>query len=136
MLAMLLFQLGIALGQARRARALASDLLLADARHTLADVFVTVAAIAGWQLSAYGVDWADSTLTVLVAIVVLVFALGLFRRVIPILVDGSAHEPDALRSVAEAVEGVREVTTVRSRWIGSETAIDVVVNVDQELLMS
>lgn len=136
MLTVLALVTGVTLWQAKMAKVLESDLLHADARHTLSDVFLTLAVIVGWQFSAAGYGWADTVTTVAVAAVVLWFAIDLFRRVIPVLVDERAHEPDAVREAAATVDGVIDVLTVRSRSIGSDSAIDVVVTVHPDLRMT
>ncbi|MCA8942738.1 MAG: cation transporter [Planctomycetes bacterium] len=133
MLGLLVLQAGVAFWESRQATRLNSDLLRADARHTMSDVYVTVGVIVGWQVSALGYAWVDTLITISVALVVLWFALDLFRRVVPVLVDEIAHDPDDLRDAASGVEGVRSVRTVRSRWIGSDAAIDVVVTVKADL---
>jgi cation diffusion facilitator family transporter len=119
--------------QARRARALDSDLLRADARHTFSDLLVTLSVIAGWQLAARGRLWLDTATTLAVAALILYLAFGLFRRAIPVLVDHSAADPDALRAVVDAVSGVRSTRRVRSRGRGAEGRVDVVVTVDPAL---
>ena len=115
------------------ARKLNSDILLADASHTFADVLTTIVVIGGWQLSAMGYLWLDKACALGVSGLVLYLALGLFRRAIPILVDESAFDPAGLREVVETVAGVCSVSRVRSRWIGSECAVDMIVAVDAKL---
>lgn len=125
--------LSVSLWQGRWARRLDSDLLRADARHTLSDVLVTVIVIVGWQGAALGYLWLDAALAIGVAAVVLFLAYDLFKRVIPVLVDRIAAEPEVLAEVVHAVPGVQTVRRVRSRWIGSMPAVDVVVTVDAGL---
>jgi cation diffusion facilitator family transporter len=115
------------------ARRLNSDLLRADARHTMADVLMTVVVILGWQLAALGYVWLDTVFALGVAIVVLFLAYGLFKRAVPILVDRMAEAPEALITVIRAVPGVRRVRRIRSRWVGSAPAVDVIVTVDAHL---
>lgn len=130
MVGVLVINVALATWEGAWARRLRSDILGADARHTLADVLTTVVVIVGWQVSARGYPWIDTVCAVLVAGLVLALAFGLFRRAIPILVDRIAIEPEAVGNVARAVPGVRRVKAVRSRSIGSSTAIDMIVTVD------
>jgi cation diffusion facilitator family transporter len=119
--------------EGRWARRLDSDLLRADARHTLSDVLVTLLVIAGWQLAALGHAWIESVATLVVAAVILRLAWGLFQRAVPVLVDHSAADPRELSAVVETVAGVRDTRRVRSRGRGREGWIDVVVSVDPGL---
>lgn len=133
MLGVLCVNIGIASWQRYWARRLHSDILLADANHTLADVLTTVVVIAGWQLSALGFPWLDTICAIGVAAVILYLAYGLFKRALPVLLDEMAIEPEHLIEEVQEVSGVRGVARVRSRWIGSSLAVDMVINVDAGL---
>lgn len=110
-----------------------SDILRADAHHTFADVLTTTVVIVGWQLSASGYPWLDSACAVMVAALVLYLAFTLFRRAVPILVDGVAIEPERLASAIAAVDGVKRVYNLRSRWIGAVASADMTIAVDETL---
>ena len=129
MTAVLGVNVAVAAWQARWARRLESDILRADARHTLGDVLTTVVVIAGWQLSVIGPAWLDSVFAVAVAGFVLYLAYGLFKRSIPILTDSIALSPEELHRAVVAVDGVNAVSRVRSRHTGSTPAVDVVVTI-------
>ncbi len=133
MAGVLAVNLALATWQSAMARKLSSPILQADARHTLSDVLVTAAVLAGWQLSARGLVWADRAAALAVAALVLALAFGLFRRAIPVLTGRMAVDPDALESAAVAVPGVSGVGRVRSRFEGSIRAADLVVRVDGRL---
>ena len=131
MLGVLAVNIVIASWENRWARRLDSDILRADARHTIPDVLTTGAA--GWQLAARGYLWLDAVASIIVAAMILYLAYGLFQKAIPVLVEQSIANPEALSSVASAVDGVRETRRVRSREGGSGPAIDLVVTVDRNL---
>jgi len=123
----------IATWENRWARRLDSDILRADAQHTVADVLVTVTVILGWQFAARGYRWLDAVASIVVAAMILYLAYGLFQKAIPILVERSIANPEALSSAALAVDGVHETRRVRSRQGGSGPTIDLVVSVDRNL---
>jgi cation diffusion facilitator family transporter len=133
MLGVLVVNIAVAIWENRWARRLDSDILRADARHTLADVLTTVAVIAGWQLAAHGYRWLDALASIIVAAMILYLAYGLFQKAIPVLVERSIANAEALSSAAAAVPGVRETRRVRSRESGSGPAIELVVSVDPNL---
>ncbi len=133
MLGVLAVNILIAGWENRWARRLDSDILRADARHTISDVLTTVAVIAGWQLAARGYLWLDALASLIVAAMILYLAYGLFQKAIPVLVEQSIANPEALSSAASAVDGVRETRRVRSREGGSGPAIDLIVTVDRNL---
>jgi cation diffusion facilitator family transporter len=133
MLGVLTANILIASWQRYWARRLRSDILLADANHTFADVLTTVVVIVGWQLSARGYPWLDTVCALAVAVLVMYLAYGLFRRALPALVDQVAVEPETLARIIKDVKGVRTVHRIRSRWVGSHPAIDIVISVDPDL---
>ncbi|MBT8079732.1 MAG: cation diffusion facilitator family transporter [Gammaproteobacteria bacterium] len=130
MLGVLCTNIGLATWQRRWAKRLDSPILLADASHTFADVLTTIVVIAGWQLSAMGYVWLDRLCALGVAGLVLYLAFNLFRSAVPVLVDESAIDPEILTNATEEVDGVNEVVRVRSRWMGSDRAVDMIVTVD------
>jgi len=133
MVGVLAVNVSIASWQRYWARRLQSDILLADANHTFADVLTTVVVIGGWQLSTRGHPWLDTICALAVAVLVLYLAFGLFKRALPALLDQVAVEPERVVRTVEGIEGVREVSRVRSRWLGSHPAIDMVISVDPSL---
>jgi cation diffusion facilitator family transporter len=133
MLGVLGVNIVVAVWEGSRARRLASDILLADARHTLVDVLTTVVVIVGWQVAARGYLWLDSVFAVGVSVLVLYLAWGLFARVIPVLVDEAAIDPEAAASLVLALEGVQSVKGVRSRRTGGAAAVDLIITVDAQL---
>ncbi|HWO89885.1 MAG TPA: cation diffusion facilitator family transporter [Gemmatimonadales bacterium] len=101
--------------ETRRGRQLDSDLLLADAAHTRADVIITLGVIASGVLSQRGIPYVDPIAALLVTIVIARIGWQIVRRAVPILVDEVAREPDQIRRAAEAVEGVHSAYRIKSR---------------------
>lgn len=133
MLVVLTLNLSVSMWERHWAKKLDSDILFADAQHTLVDVLTTVLVIVSWQLSVMGYVWLDKLCAVGVALLVLYFAFGLFQKVVPILVDGFAIDPKLISQAAQQVNGVKEVRQVRSRWIGNSKAVDLIITVDAQL---
>lgn len=133
MVCVLAVNASLATWQASWARRLESDILRADSRHTFADVLTTLVVIAGWQAAARGYEWIDTLAALGVSGVILVLAYGLFRRAIPILVDETALEPDALIDIALSVPGVLGVRRVRSRGGERNAMVDLVALVAADL---
>ncbi|MCH9674472.1 MAG: cation diffusion facilitator family transporter [Gammaproteobacteria bacterium] len=133
MLFVLVVNITVAAWQRRCARRLKSDLLHADASHTFSDVLTTGAVIVGWQLSAAGYVWLDTVAALAVAGLVLYLAYGLFQRVIPVLVDERALDSDEIAARVITIPKVMGVNRIRSRWIGAERAVDLVILVDANL---
>jgi cation diffusion facilitator family transporter len=133
MLGVLVINIALAIWQRFWARRLKSEILLADASHTFSDVLTTIVVIAGWQLSAMGYLWLDRVCAFAVSLLVFYLAYCLFRRALPVLVDQYAVDPESLSSSIQEIPGVRQVRRVRSRWIGPDKSIDLVISVDPDL---
>ncbi len=129
----LLVNVWVAWFEARQGRALASDLLLADAAHTRVDVMITTGVIAGSLLSRAGVRRVDQLVTVIVVILIARVAWQILRRAVPVLVDQAAHEPDTVRHAAERVDGVRAATDIRSRLAAGTTFAELTIKVSGRL---
>jgi cation diffusion facilitator family transporter len=130
MISVLVINIAVTSWQHMWANRLDSDILRADATHTLADVLITSVVIGGWQLSAMGYAWVDRLCAIGVAILVIYLAYKLFRRAIPTLIDEYAVDPLELTEIIKNVHGVKDVYRIRSRWIGKTCAIDLVISVD------
>jgi len=105
----------IAYYERRRGAELGSELLTADARHTQADVWVTLAVLLGLGLVRLGFNQADSLLAIVVAVMVAHSGYKILRQTVPVLVDERAVDPGQVAHVASSVEGVESVLEIRSR---------------------
>lgn len=115
------------------AKRLDSALLHADAKHTLSDVLTSVAIIIGWQIASQGYPWVDAAFAVVVALIIVYFAYGLFKKAIPVLVDSTPLKERELRAVISSVPQVLHVRRIRSRFDGKYLSADVVIVVDSQL---
>jgi cation diffusion facilitator family transporter len=122
LLATLAINVAVAWYENRRGRELGSDLLIADAAHTRADVFITVGVLVGLLFSRSGFWWVDPALAIVIAVFIVRIAYRIFRRAVPVLVDASALPTGTIRAVAESVDGVRGAYSIRSRG-GDESSI-------------
>lgn len=111
----LVVNLWVAWYEARKGRQLQSDLLLADAAHTRADVFITLGVLGGAALSRRGLPYVDPAVALVVAVLITKIGWEIVRRAVPTLVDQVAREPEAIQRAAEQVEGVRSAYAIRSR---------------------
>lgn len=135
MIGVLVVNIGLATWQRRWARRLDSEILEADASHTFADALTTIVVIVGWQLSTMGYVWLDQLCALGVAGLVFYLAYGLFSKAIPVLVDESAIDSSLLIAAAEEISGAGSVRQVRSRWKGSDSAVDMVVSAQAHLTL-
>jgi cation diffusion facilitator family transporter len=115
------------------AKRLVSEILLADATHTLSDVLTSAVVIVGWQLAARGYYWIDTLFALIVSSIIFYLAFKLFQRAIPVLVDHSSYPPEELKAAVDSIPAVINVANIRSRDTGKEQVADVTVTVCSNL---
>jgi cation diffusion facilitator family transporter len=120
----------VATYEAQRGRELSSDILLADATHTRADVFITIGVLTGLLLSRAGYGWADPVVALIVAVVIAALAYGIVRRSVPVLVDEHVVPAPRIRASAEAVSGVARAYQIRSRSSPEQAFAELTIAVD------
>lgn len=133
MIGVLVVNIILATWQRYWANRLNSNILKADASHTFADVLTTVVIILGWQLSAMGYPILDKLCALGVSGLILFLAYELFKKVAPILVDEYSVDPEKLTELALQTDGVKGVSRIRSRWIGDNASLDMIVFVAPSL---
>jgi len=134
-LAVLVGTLGInvlvATYETRRGRELESDILLADAAHTRADVFITVGVLIGLLLARRGLWWADPALALGIALFIVRIAYRIFLRAVPVLVDARAIPDTTIQALAETIGGVKRAYGIRSRDAARTRYAEVTIAVDR-----
>jgi cation diffusion facilitator family transporter len=112
---------------------LGSALLLADAKHTLSDVFVTLAVISSLVLSWLGVARADGVVALGVLVFVAWTGWTIIRQAVGILADSARIDPSRVRDALQAVPHVLAVRDVRSRGLEGTVYVDLKIDVDPSL---
>jgi cation diffusion facilitator family transporter len=126
----------VAILEHRAGRRLQSQLLIADARHTLSDVFVTIAVLVGIAGARAGFPQADAAAALAVLALLGYVSYGILRRAVAVLSDEAALSADQAGAVIRSLEGVRAVRRIRSRGTPPEVRVDLIVEVDPELTVA
>ena len=94
-----------------------SRLLLADARHTLSDVGITIVVLLGLLGVKQGWFWLDTVLAFPVGALVLWSSWEVLRENIPVLTDRVAISPSAIHEQVMTVDGVLNCHEISSRGV-------------------
>ena len=121
----------VAFYERRVGKRLGSQILLADAHHTMSDIWITITVLAGlvgvWQ----GWQWLDIVLAFPVALLVIRSGWVVLSANLPWLVDEMAIAPEAIHTVVMAVPGVVNCHKIASRGLlGRQVFIDMHLIVD------
>ena len=115
-----------------------SAILVADAQHTMSDVWVTITVLLGligvWQarlLHLPQLQWLDVILSFPVALLVFISGWKVLKENLPWLVDEMAIAPEAIRDVAMEVPGVLNCHDIASRGLlGRQVFVEMHMIVD------
>jgi cation diffusion facilitator family transporter len=115
-------------------RRLKSQLLLADARHTISDIWTTVMVLLGLAgVLLLKQTWFDVAVAVPLCLLLVKACWQVLRDNLPWLVDQIAIAPEAIHEVAMAVPGVLNVHDIASRGVlGQRVFIELHMVVDAD----
>ena len=130
LLGTLLINSAVALYEGHKGRELNSELLLADAAHTKADVVITTGVLMAVLLARAGFAWADPVVALVVAVAIVIIAYGIVARSVPVLVDQQLVPANRIRIAAEEIEGVASAYNIRSRGTPDQRFAELTIAVD------
>jgi cation diffusion facilitator family transporter len=133
MVGTLLVNIGVTRVESAQGKKLKSALLLADAGHTMSDVFVSLAVIASLVLTWLGVNRVDGVVTILVLLFVARTGYGIIRQSVGVLADSARVDPLKVREVLETVPQVLGSHDIRSRGLEGSVYVDLTIHVEPSL---
>ena len=115
----------VAFYERRVGLALNSKILVADAHHTMSDIWTTIVVVAGLIGVWNGLEWLDIALAFPVAVMVFKSGWTVLRENLPWLVDEMAIAPEAIHDQVMQVPGVVNCHNIASRGLlGRQVFID------------
>jgi cation diffusion facilitator family transporter len=95
-----------------------SPILIADAHHTMSDVWITLTVMGGLLgIQLFDIQWLDIVLAFPVAALVLSSAWTVLKQNLPWLVDEMAIAPEAIQATVMEVPGVVNCHSIASRGV-------------------
>jgi cation diffusion facilitator family transporter len=108
----------VAVYERRVGKRINSPILIADAHHTMSDIWVTISVLGGLiGIWLWHIQWLDVALAFPVAILVFWSGWLVIRANLPWLVDEMAIAPEAIHSLVMQVSGVLNCHQIASRGI-------------------
>ena len=108
----------VTLYEARVGKRVDSAILIADAKHMMSDIWVTISVILGlmgiWWLN---LQWLDVVFAFPVAMLVFLSGWSVLKENLPWLVDEMAIAPEAIHGIALSVPGVINCHDIASRGV-------------------
>ncbi|NJO52149.1 MAG: cation transporter [Leptolyngbyaceae cyanobacterium RM2_2_4] len=123
----------VAFYERRVGQRLGSNILIADAHHTMSDIWITITVLAGLLGVWLGYQWLDIVLAFPVALLVFRSGWMVLRANLPWLVDEMAIAPEAIYQVVMQVSGVVNCHDIASRGLlGRQVFIEMHLIVNAE----
>lgn len=124
----------VAIFRIRVGREIGSAALIADGQHSRVDGFTSLAVLIGVVGAWMGWPILDPLVGIAITIAILFIVKGVAKSIWVRLIDGI--EPEIVAEIEHAslhVDGVREVSKVRARWVGHRVYADLEIGVDPTL---
>lgn len=133
MVGTLAVNLGVTTYERRCAKQLKSEVLAADANHTLSDALVSIGVIVGLAAVALGFPVADPIMALVVTVAILFTAYDVFKHALATLSDRARIPEEDVRTAALSVPGVRDAHRIRTRGTEGEVYVDLHVLVAPDM---
>ncbi|MCH4184093.1 MAG: cation diffusion facilitator family transporter [Eggerthellaceae bacterium] len=133
MIATLCINLCVTKYEHKQGTQLHSDVLLADASHTLSDAFVSLGVIIGLVLVEFGFDAADPIMALIVTVAILYTAWDVFHRGLETLSDHARIPEEDIYACVCGISGVDGAHKIRTRGTEGEVYVDLHVVVDPSM---
>lgn len=125
----LIVNLFISRYERREGQRFKSELLIADAANTGADVFVTISVLISMVLVSAGLSWADPAAALLIVVLIGRAAWQIVSQTGGVLVDKAPFPPAQLTAYVEELPSVQRVVRARSRGSADAAHVDIDVEV-------
>lgn len=129
----LIVNLFVTLYEKKMANRLQSEFLLADSRHTLCDVYVTLGVIVGIVAYLGGFKLADAIVGIVVGLFVAYTGLVTIRDASEVLIDKNQSDTLVIQEIVCRHEGVIECHEIRTRGARGHVFLDLHIIVDAEM---
>ncbi|MEQ3362243.1 cation diffusion facilitator family transporter [Raoultibacter massiliensis] len=133
MIATLCVNLGVTFYERRRGKELRSEVLSADASHTLSDALVSIGVIVGLVFVSFGFPAADPIVALIVTVAILATAYDVFKHAFATLSDHARIPDEELNAFVMGIPGVKEAHRIRTRGTEGEVYVDLHVCVDEDM---
>ena len=122
--------IAVTLFERKQGKKLNSEVLRADASHTLSDALVSVGVIVGLVLVSLGFPIADPIMALLVMVAIVVTAVDVFKHGLITLSDHARIPEHEIYELIKHIPGVKNAHKIRTRGSEGEVYADLHILVD------
>jgi cation diffusion facilitator family transporter len=133
----MLFTLAINVGvmnyEHKKGKLLQSDILISDALHTRADIFISLSVIATLVVIKLGYPILDPIVTIVIALFIVFTAFEIIRNSARVLCDTVAVDTQKIADIVLGIKGVRTCHKIRTRGRPDDINVDLHVQVNPDM---
>lgn len=133
MLITMMVNIGVSQYERRQAKALHSELLLADSMHTLSDVYATAGVLVSLAAIQLQLTFVDVVAALVIVAIILRAGFGIILVHLNSLVDAVGVDALAIEKLAMTVPGVLGSHKIRSRGMSDCVFVDMHLVVDESM---
>lgn len=117
------------------AKELKSPALKANAWHNRYDVYTSIVVAVGILGAKAGLEFLDPVAAIFVGIVIIKIAVNIFKEAYKGLMDVSipADDKKEIEKIVMQVKGVKEIKSIKARYIGQKLWVDLAIKVTSSL---
>ncbi|MDI6644204.1 MAG: cation diffusion facilitator family transporter [Methanobacteriaceae archaeon] len=120
----MLVNIGVSWYENKKGNELGSDILIADSKHTRSDIYASAAVILGFVAIKFGYVIVDPIIAIIIAVLIGKMGIEIIKESSGVLLDQVAVDPNRIKDIVCAVEGVDDCHRVRTRGSASEIYVD------------
>jgi cation diffusion facilitator family transporter len=133
----MLFTLAINVGvmnyEHKKGKLLQSDILISDALHTRADIFISLSVIATLVVIKLGYPILDPIVTMVIALFIIFTAFEIIKNSAQVLCDTAAADTQKIADIVLGIKGVRTCHKIRTRGRPDDINVDLHVQVNPDM---
>jgi cation diffusion facilitator family transporter len=133
LLVSILVHIAVVVYELRAGRRLKSDVLIADAMHTRADIYISLSVVAGLVAVRLGYPVVDPLLALAIAVLILKIGIDIIRESSKVLLDGAIVPVSEIERIVLGVHDVQACHDIRSRGHEDAVYVDLHVKVAPEM---
>jgi cation diffusion facilitator family transporter len=118
--------------ETKKGREFKSSFLLADAKHTKSDIFVSLSVIISLIAASTGYPVVDIIAAGIITILIAFMGFSILKEAAVVLTDTACMETEELKKLVIYVMGVKDCHEIRTRGDGAHISIDLHILVDPD----
>lgn len=131
--ASLVISLFVSRYEERKGRELDNDLLIADSKHTLSDVYNSISVLVALVAIQLNFPWVDMAVALVIVALIFKAGFGIIMTHLGALMDEVVLDPRDVEQLVLEVPGVVSCHKIRSRGMKNNVFIDLHIQVDPDI---